>query len=132
MSSFARPSEGCVLFCGCWRATRSRNSRPELIADDEQGAQFLPSRPWTGVRGPINGRRHLAPRLRWFWFSDHIGPIDSVMPEKRKGCGPSARPVVRTAAEQTVWVALGPCGGRQVFGQPAGKMVRLADRGFER
>jgi hypothetical protein len=38
-----------------WRATRSRNSRPELIADDEQGAQFLPSRPLTGARGRPSG-----------------------------------------------------------------------------
>src|SRR5262249_62176530 len=76
--------------------TRSRNSRPELIADDEQDA-LLPSRSLTGAWVPTNGRRHTAPRLRWFcfWFCEPIGPIDSVMPEKRTspmstigaGCG---------------------------------------------
>src|SRR4051794_28064057 len=34
----------------CWQATRSRNSRPELIADDEQSV-VLPTRSSTCVRG---------------------------------------------------------------------------------
>ena len=65
-----------------WRATRSRNSRSELIADDEQDA-LLPSRSFTGARAPTNGRRQSGPRLRWFWFCDSIGPIDSACLEKR-------------------------------------------------
>jgi hypothetical protein len=54
----------------------SRNSRPELIADDGQGV-FLPARPiaWPGPDREA-GRR---PR---FTRSRHIGPIDSAMPEK--------------------------------------------------
>src|SRR5450755_4412256 len=46
----------------CWRATRSRNSRSELIANDGQGA-LLPSRSFTEARGPTNGRRHSALRF---------------------------------------------------------------------
>jgi len=38
----------------CWRATRSRNSRPELIADDEKGV-VLPTRSFTWARGRPSG-----------------------------------------------------------------------------
>src|ERR1035437_10663736 len=48
MSPFPWTSAECMLICvclssgdgQCWRATRSRNSRPELIADDGQGVFF--------------------------------------------------------------------------------------------
>src|SRR5579883_348621 len=36
-------------------STPIEDSRPELLADDEQGAQFLPSRPLTGARGRPTG-----------------------------------------------------------------------------
>jgi len=55
----------------------SRNSRPELIADDGQGV-FLPARPiaWPGPD------REAGRRPRFTRSNDHIGPIDSAMPEK--------------------------------------------------
>ena len=37
-----------------WRPTRSRNSRPELIADDEKGV-VLPTRSFTWARGRPSG-----------------------------------------------------------------------------
>ena len=62
-----------------WRPTRSRNSRPELIADDGQDV-VPPGASYSPVPGPANGRRQLD---RAFTSEDdYIGPIDSVMPEK--------------------------------------------------
>jgi len=81
MSPFAQSLEECVLFCGCrwsrdglcWRATRSRISRPELICGRWDGA-------WSSRRvllpGPGADRREAA-RSRpgvWFWLWNHIGP----------------------------------------------------------
>ena len=54
-SGFEWSTEKCVVVCACrrsgdglwWRPTRSRNSRPELIADDGQGMFFPVCRiPW--------------------------------------------------------------------------------------
>jgi hypothetical protein len=113
----------------CWRETRSRNSRPELIADDEQDA-LLPSRSLTGAWVPTNGRRHTAPRFRCFcfWFCEHIGPIDSAMPEKRTpritliraGCGTG---VAEKESAQTLLGRLqsGPCRIRSSGGFPGSK-----------
>src|ERR1700733_4900484 len=54
----------------------SRNSRPELIADDGQGMWFpacpIPWRRPDRKAGTPRGKKR----------SGHIGPIDSVMPEK--------------------------------------------------
>src|SRR5215470_13328497 len=44
-----------------WRATRSRNSRPELIADDEKGV-ILPARSFTRARGRPAGGSRFPPR----------------------------------------------------------------------
>jgi hypothetical protein len=118
-----------------WRATRSRNSRSELIADDGQDA-LLPSRSFTGARAPTNGRRQLGPRLRRFWFCDHIGPIDSACLEKRNpgvssilgGCGN------RVAGKESAQTLLGrlQSGPRRIrsFGEFPGTGRLLTSRHF--
>jgi hypothetical protein len=45
----------------CWRATRSRNSRPELIADDERSV-VLPTRSFTWARGRPAGGGTVPPQ----------------------------------------------------------------------
>jgi hypothetical protein len=82
-----------VLICACrrsgdglwWRPTRSRNSRPELIADDEENV-VLPTRSFTWARGRPAGGCTVPPQ-GWVLHWTHIGPIDSVMPKKTQpGC----------------------------------------------
>src|SRR5450755_3116248 len=70
----------------CWRATRSRISRSELIADDDEGV-ILPTRSFTWARGrPTGGGTASLPGFG-FDLKDHIGPIDSAMPEKTHAVG---------------------------------------------
>src|SRR6266851_3756158 len=60
-----------------------RNSRPELIADDEKDAA-LPTRSFTWARGrPAGGGTVLTPGFGFDFDFGHIGPIDSACLGKR-------------------------------------------------
>jgi hypothetical protein len=66
----------------CWRATRSRNSRPELICGRRDGARSS-RRVCNLGSGPTIGRRHGPAPGFGFDFETTSDQIDSAMPQKR-------------------------------------------------